>query len=64
MEEENEVLTARQRLKWLSELIKSDSVSVGDKLKASEQMNKIHSQYIQKEQDRDRVQVIRIELTD
>lgn len=42
------IMSAQERLEWLSRLIKNDEVSIGDKLKASDQMNKMQGQYVQK----------------
>ena len=42
------ILTARERLEWLSKLILSEEVSIGDKLKASDQMNKMQGEYMQR----------------
>ena len=42
------IMTAQERLRWLTELIQSDEVSIGDKLKASDQMNKMQGEYVQR----------------
>ena len=42
------IMTAQERLRWLTELIHSDEVSIGDKLKASDQMNKMQGEYVQR----------------
>ena len=45
---EPEIMSAKERLKWLSGLIKSENESTRDKLSASDQMNKMQGEYIQK----------------
>ena len=40
------IMTARERLEWLSELIRSDEETTADKLKASDQMNKMQGEYL------------------
>ncbi len=42
------ILTAQQRLKWLSGIIQSKEESTADRLKASDQMNKMQGEYTQK----------------
>lgn len=42
------IMTAQERLEWLSGLIKSENETTGDKLKASDQMNKMQGEYITK----------------
>ena len=42
------IMSAQKRLEWLTELIQSDDVSVRDKLAASDQMNKMQGEYVQK----------------
>jgi phage terminase small subunit len=42
------IMTAQERLQWLSGLIQSDEVSISDKLKASDQMNKMQGEYVQR----------------
>jgi hypothetical protein len=44
------IMTAQERLQWLSGLIQSADVSISDKLKASDQMNKMQGEYVQKVQ--------------
>ena len=59
------ILTAQQRLEWLTSLIQDEQVSIGDKLKASDQMNKMQGEYVQKiEADIPRAVNISIELSD
>lgn len=46
-ETENEtIMSAQERLEWLSGLIKSEEETTADKLKASDQMNKMQGVYI------------------
>ena len=42
------IMTAQERLKWLTGLINSDEVALSDKLRASDQMNKMQGAYITK----------------
>lgn len=42
------IMTAQERLEWLSEIIKSEDETTADKLKASDQMNKMQGEYTQK----------------
>lgn len=44
------IMTAQERLEWLTALIKSENVMISDKLKASDQMNKMQGEYVQKVQ--------------
>lgn len=44
------IMTAQERLEWLTSLIKSEEETTADKLKASDQMNKMQGEYIQKVQ--------------
>ena len=39
------IMTAQERLEWLSSLIKSEEETTADKLKASDQMNKMQGEY-------------------
>ena len=39
------IMTAQVRLEWLSSLIKSEEETTADKLKASDQMNKMQGEY-------------------
>ena len=45
---EPQIMSAKERLKWLSDLIKSDAETTRDKLSASDQMNKMQGEYVQK----------------
>ncbi len=42
------IMTAQERMEWLTRLIQDDEVTISDKLKASDQMNKMQGEYIQK----------------
>lgn len=42
------IMTAQERLQWLTELIKSQEASNTDKLKALDIMNKMDGEYVQK----------------
>ncbi len=42
------ILTAKQRLEWLSEVIQSATETTTDKLKAADLMNKMQGEYVQK----------------
>ena len=42
------IMSAQERLEWLTELIQSEEVSIGDKLKASDQMNRMQGEYVTK----------------
>lgn len=42
------IMSAQERLEWLTSVIKGDEASVRDKLSASDQMNKMQGQYVQK----------------
>ena len=42
------IMTAQQRLEWLTGLIGDKDVSIGDKLKAADIMNKMQGEYTQK----------------
>jgi hypothetical protein len=39
------IMTAQERLEWLSGIIKSDEETTSDKLKANDQMNKMEGLY-------------------
>ena len=45
---EEGIMTAKERLKWLSQIIRSEEETTTDKLKASDQMNKMQGEYITK----------------
>ena len=42
------IMSAQERLEWLTELIKSDEESTSDKLRAADIMNKMQGEYVQK----------------
>ena len=44
------IMSAQERLEWLTELIKSNEESTSDKLKAADIMNKMQGEYVQKVQ--------------
>ena len=59
------IMTAQERLEWLTKLIKSDEEPTNDKLKAIDIMNKMQGEYVQKvEAEVTREVVINIELSD
>lgn len=45
--EKSTIMTAQERLEWLSDIIRSDEETTSDKLKASDQMNKMQGDYVQ-----------------
>ena len=42
------IMSAQERLEWLTQLIKSDQESTSDKLKAADIMNKMQGEYVTK----------------
>lgn len=44
------IMTAQERLEWLSKAIQSEEVATNDKLKAIDLMNKMQGEYVQKVQ--------------
>lgn len=59
------IMSAQERLEWLTELIKSDEESTGDKLRAADIMNKMQGEYVQKvETELKNAVNINIELSD
>ena len=42
------IMTAQERLEWLTKVIQSDKESMADRLKASDQMNKMQGEYVTK----------------
>ena len=42
------IMSAQERLEWLTQLIKSDEESTSDKLKAADIMNKMQGEYVTK----------------
>ena len=59
------IMSAQERLKWLTKIVLSEEESTADRLRASDQMNKMQGQYVQKvEADVKSEYTINIELTD
>ena len=59
------IMSAQQRLEWLTQLIHSKEESTSDKLKAADIMNKMQGEYIQKvEADVKQEFTINVELVD
>ena len=59
------IMSAQERLEWLTQLIKSDNESTSDKLKAADIMNKMQGEYIQKVEAEVKTETtINIELVD
>lgn len=59
------IMSAQQRLEWLTQLIQSDKESTTDKLRAADIMNKMQGEYVQKIQaDVQTETTINIELVD
>lgn len=59
------IMSAQERLVWLTEIIKSEEETTRDKLSASDQMNKMQGEYVQKiEAAVDNNVTINIELSD
>jgi len=48
--EDESIMSAKERLKWLTKIIKSENETTADKLRASDQMNKMQGEYTQKVQ--------------
>lgn len=44
------IMSAQERLEWLTEAIQSEDVAINDKLKAIDIMNKMQGEYVQKVQ--------------
>ena len=42
------IMTAQQRLEWLTKVVNDNSQSMVDRLRASDQMNKMQGEYVQK----------------
>ena len=42
------IMSAQERLEWLTKVIKDEGESMADRLKASDQMNKMQGEYVQK----------------
>ena len=59
------IMSAQERLKWLTDLVNSDEETTADKLKACEIMNKMTGEYVQKVvADVDTTYSINIDLVD
>ena len=59
------IMTAQERLVWLTEVIRSSEETTRDKLSASDQMNKLQGEYVQKiEADVKNDVTITVELSD
>jgi phage terminase small subunit len=59
------IMSAQERLEWLTQLIKSKAESTTDKLRAADIMNKMQGEYVQKvEADLKSAVNINIELSD
>lgn len=59
------VMSARERMEWLSELIRSNAETTADKLKAVDLINKMSGVYVQKvEADVKQVYTVNIDLVD
>ena len=59
------IMTAQERLEWLTKVIQSNEESMADRLKASDQMNKMQGEYVQKvEAEVKNAVSINIELSD
>lgn len=59
------IMTAQERLEWLTQLIKSKDESTADKLRAADIMNKMQGEYVQKvEAEVTNAVNINIELSD
>lgn len=59
------IMSAQQRLEWLTQLIQSEEETTSDKLKAADIMNKMQGEYVQKvEADVKQEFTINVELVD
>lgn len=59
------IMSAQERLEWLTQLIKSDEESTSDKLRAADIMNKMQGEYVQKVEAEVKTETtINIELVD
>lgn len=59
------IMSAQERLEWLTQLIQSKEESTADKLRAADIMNKMQGEYVQKVQAEVRTETtINIELVD
>lgn len=63
--ESNTIMTAQERLEWLTNLVNNEEEGTSDKLKAIDIMNKMQGEYVQKvEADVKSEFTINIELSD
>jgi phage terminase small subunit len=63
--DQSTIMTAQQRLEWLTELVQSTEESTNDKLRAIDLMNKMQGEYVQKiEADVNNDITITVELSD
>lgn len=59
------IMTAQERLEWLTKVVKDTDQAMSDRLKASDQMNRMQGEYVQKiEADVNSEVTINIELSD
>jgi phage terminase small subunit len=59
------IMSAQQRLEWLTQLIQSEEETTSDKLRAADIMNKMQGEYVQKvEADVKQEFTINVELVD
>ena len=59
------IMSAQERLEWLTKLIQSEEESTSDKLKAADIMNKMQGEYVQKVEAEVKTETtINIELVD
>ena len=59
------IMSAQERLEWLTGLIRSENESTSDKLKAADIMNKMQGEYVQKVEAKvDSEVTINVELVD
>lgn len=59
------IMSAQERLEWLTKLIQSEKESTSDKLKAADIMNKMQGEYVQKVEAEVKTEtIINIELVD
>jgi phage terminase small subunit len=59
------IMTAQERMEWLTEVVKSEEETTSDKMKAIDIMNKMQGEYIQKvEADVKQEFTINVELVD
>lgn len=58
------VMTAQERLEWLTSVMRNEEVSIRDRLSASDQMNRMQGQYVQKVEAEVKQTTINVELVD